>query len=214
MKHRTSQLLFQYWNDVRGQRLAPERFDIEPARIAAILPETCILERDEAGSCQFRLAGTRICDNWGRELRGAGLHDLMLPSDRPVLEEMLASITTQGAVGLLELSAATRDGRAVLFEVLILPLLHTNGAVTRYLGAISPFDAPYWLGMEKLAAGPLGEHALVWPDGRPHALLERNNRQAPFLPIMTAARIVRVDRRQFRVFEGGRASEPDVKSMK
>lgn len=214
MKQRTSQLLFQYWNDVRGQRLAPERFDIEPSRIAAILPETCILERDDANVCSFRLAGTRVCDNWGQELRGTGLHELMLPADRPVLDEMLATITAQGAVGLLELSGLTKDGREVMFEVIILPLLHTSGAVTRYLAGISPFEAPYWLGVERLAAGPLAEHALVWPDGRPHALIERTLRQAPFLPAMTNSRIVRVDRRQFRVFEGGRGTESDVKVMK
>lgn len=214
MRQRTSQLLFQYWNDVRGERLAPERFDIEPARIAGILPETCILEQDSNKAYQFRLAGTRICDNWGRELRGAHLHDLALPDDRGIIEEVLENVTAQGGVGIFELNAMTRDGREVAFEAVVLPLLHLNGVVTRYLGAISPMDPPAWLGSEKLIAGPIGPHAVVWPDGRPYALIERANRQAPFLPTMAGARIVRVDRRQFRVFEGGRNGESSGKPMK
>lgn len=203
MRQRTSQLLFQYWNDVRGERLAPERFDIEPARISAILPETCILERDESGGCHFRLAGTRICDNYGLELRGQSLLDLVPEGDRAVLEEVLAEVTQRGAAGLFDLSARTEDGREVTFEALLLPLLHTSGHVSRYLGSISPVDPPVWLGTERLTPGPLGSHALVWPDGRPHALVERSNRQSPFVQSMIGARVVRVDRRQFRVLQGG-----------
>ncbi|MFM9937958.1 MAG: PAS domain-containing protein [Hyphomicrobiaceae bacterium] len=214
MRQRTSQLLFQYWNDVRGERMAPERFDIEPSRIAGILPETCIFERDGEHAYQFRLAGTRICDNWGRELRGTSLHLLALPGDRPVLDDVMETVTDQGAVALFEFAATTRDGRDIAFEALLLPLLHMTGTVSRYLGAISPIDPPAWLGTEVLTAGPLISHAVLWPDGRPYALIERNHRQAPFLPAMAGARIVRVDRRQFRVFDGGRAGEPAHKPAK
>ncbi len=70
MKQHTSQSLFQYWNDVRRNRLAPQRFDIEPSRISHILSETFILERGERDDFLFRLAGTRVCDQLGTELRG------------------------------------------------------------------------------------------------------------------------------------------------
>ena len=55
MQQRTNQILFAYWNDVRGERLAPRRFEIEPARIATILPETFILERLDVlqGICPY-----------------------------------------------------------------------------------------------------------------------------------------------------------------
>ncbi len=203
MRQRTSQLLFQYWNDVRGERLAPERFDIEPAQIAAILPETCILERDENGECLFRLAGTRICDNYGRELRGQRLHDLVIADHRATLGEVMTEVTERGAAGLVDLTATSADGREVVFEALLLPLLHLSGTITRYLGSISPVDPPVWLGTEKLVPGGLESHAVVWPDGRPHAVVA--SRQTPFVQSLVGARVVRVDRRQFRVVQGGRA---------
>ena len=205
MRQRTSQLLFQYWNDVRGERLAPERFDIEPARIAAILPETCILERDEKGGCLFRLAGTRICDNYGWELRGHSLADLVSADDRQKLGDVMSEVTERGAAGLVDLTATASDGREVVLEALLLPLLHMSGTITRYLGSISPVDPPAWLGAEKLTPARLASHALVWPDGRPHAVIASGNRQAPFVQSLAAARVVRVDRRQFRVVQGGRA---------
>ena len=62
MKQSTIQVLFGYWNEVRGERLAPRRFEIEPARIATILPETFILERLDSETFPYRLAGTKICD--------------------------------------------------------------------------------------------------------------------------------------------------------
>jgi len=205
MRQRTSQLLFQYWNDVRGERLAPERFDIEPAQIGAILPETCILERDENGEYLFRLAGTRICDNFGRELRGQRLHDLVPADDRVTLSDVMTEVSERGAAGLLDLTATSADGRDVVFEALLLPLLHMSGTITRYLGSISPIDPPAWLGTEKLEPARLASHAVVWPDGRPHAAVASSSRQAPFVQSLVGARVVRVDRRQFRVVQGGRA---------
>ena len=75
MKQKTSQILYAYWNGVRGERMAPRRFEIEPARIATILPETFILERLDTDTFVYRLAGTRMCEQFGCEFRGANFLD-------------------------------------------------------------------------------------------------------------------------------------------
>ena len=54
MKHKTSNILYSYWNKVRGDRVTPRRFEIEPAQIAAILPATFILERVDAERVYWR----------------------------------------------------------------------------------------------------------------------------------------------------------------
>ena len=82
MKQRTSHILFNYWNDVRGDRLAPRRFDIEPSRISKILAETFILERVDSHTYVFRLAGTKICEQFGIEFRGRNFLDFAGDSDR------------------------------------------------------------------------------------------------------------------------------------
>ncbi len=204
MKQRTSHILFSYWNDVRGDRLAPRRFEIEPSCIATILAETFILERVDSRTYAFRLAGTKICEQFGMEFRGRNFLDLTGASDRGALEQDLAAITDQGAAGVLEFEACDPSGRPVRFEALVLPLTHGRQGVTRYLGAISAIEPPPWIGFEALKPHALLSHTLFWPDGRPHAVLERTNRQAPFVPELAAAKIVRFNRRHFRVLEGGR----------
>jgi len=64
------QTLYGYWNEVRAGRLAPQRLDIEPSRIAEILAETFMLEWVEPGTYPYRLAGTQLCEIFGSELRG------------------------------------------------------------------------------------------------------------------------------------------------
>ena len=203
MQQRTSQILYNYWNEVRGARLAPRRFEIEPSCISSILAETFVLERIDSRTYTFRLAGTRICEQFGTEFRGHNFVDLA-GADRSALEQDLATITEQGAAGIFELVAREAQGRTVHFEVIVLPLIHGRHGVTRYVGCMSPTAAPPWLGRARLHPDGFGERRLMWPDGRPHAVIERTNRQAPFVPELATARIVRFNRQQFRVLDGGR----------
>jgi hypothetical protein len=206
MKQRTSQILFAYWNDVRGERAAPRRFEIEPSRISSILSETCIIEYGNDEAYRFRLAGTRICEQFGTEFRGRDLLDGWSAGDRETLEHHLREIRRQSSVSVFTVGASAADGREARFEMILLPLVHTDGRIDRFLASITAIDPPHWLGTAPLVARHLTTADSLWPDGRPHAFLERNHHQAPFLPQPPGTRIVRSDRRQFRVYPGGRES--------
>lgn len=205
MKSRTLHALYAYWNDVRRGRLAPRRFEIEPSRIAEILPETFILERIDPETYRYRLAGTRLCEDLATEFRGTDFLDGWNNTDRSTVEHDLSVITHQGAVGYMTLEAVAADGRAVDFEVLLLPLIHSPETIDRFVGAMAAIDAPAWLGSVPLVARHLLTHELIWPDGKPHSVVEITSRQVPFLPHVRRARIVRAQRRQFRVYDGGLA---------
>ena len=82
MKQRTLHTLYGYWNEVRAGRLAPRRLEIEPSRIAGILSETFMLERVDAATYRYRLAGTRLCELFGSELRGTNFLDGWSEQDR------------------------------------------------------------------------------------------------------------------------------------
>ncbi|MEO0730194.1 MAG: PAS domain-containing protein, partial [Pseudomonadota bacterium] len=236
------QSLYAYWNDVRDGRPAPRRFDIEPSRISHILSETLILERVDFETYKFRLAGTRICQQFGRELRGEDFFTLWdLDEDRTTLEHHLSCITRQFRIGVFTFEAAVADAgtrgreqsepvddrlRTVTCEMILLPLVHTQGRVDRCLGAISRAYSP---GVE--AQGPLTDHRLtqtnlIVPDRPPvRASLssvatsgtaakredEDDGNQRPFGSNVRSARIVRSERRQFRVYDGGLADEPAVR---
>ncbi|MEO0619906.1 MAG: PAS domain-containing protein [Pseudomonadota bacterium] len=205
MKNQTSTRLFGYWNDLRGPRMAPNRFEVEPSRITDILSQTFILERTAADQFLFRLAGTQVCENFGCEFRGREILEMFEQGDRPNFERILRGTFFEGSVGVVSIEAQTPDGRAWTFEMLLLPLIHSGNAVTRVLGALSPDEpGPEWLGSIPLVSQSIRRISMIWPDGHPHAIIERNEHQLPFSQIPGPKRVVSIDRRNFRVFDGGR----------
>lgn len=205
MKKTTSKTLYQYWNEVRGDRPAPHRFEVEPARIASILPETFILERFDDQSYDFRLAGTRICQCFGRELRGTNFLEGWSVQDRITLERQLAAISKQGAVGEFTIEAAEINRRFVDFEVLVLPLSQYNGRIDRFLGSITVLEERDWLGTSRLMQKRLLSHELHWPSGRPSSRIGGLSKHPNLLPDVRNARVVRTDRMHLRVYDGGLA---------
>ena len=203
MQQRTSQILYAYWNEVRGERIAPRRFDIEPAQLGPVLAETFILECDESNAATFRLAGTKICDAFGREFRGSNFFEIFMPDDREAILRHFADIRTQGTVLALEAEAVVPGRAGVRFELLLMPLVHTGTTISRMLGAITAIDPPIWLGTERLPALDVLRFEPIWPDGRPFAVVEKFRNQPALIPELAGARLVRVNRRSFRIVDGG-----------
>lgn len=212
MKQQTSQILYAYWNGVRGERMAPRRFEIEPARIATILPETFILERLDTDTFVYRLAGTRLCEQFGVEFRGTNFLDGWSEDDRHIIAQQLAQAAAQGGVVVLDAEAGVLDATSpcVSFEMTLMPLVHTSSQVSRLLGSCSAINPPAWLGAERLTSKRLLAHHVVWPDGRPHALADKYRNQTPFLASLAGARLVKSERRSFRVLDGGLSKSDDA----
>jgi len=181
--------------------VAPKRFEIEPSCISGNLPDTFILERVSPSSLRFRLAGTRICEAFGIDFRGVDLFRLFEDGDARIIAQQIAS-ASEGAVCVFRISAGSTSGLSTEFELLILPLTHTRDTVDRFLGALTPVAKPNWLGTVALTQRKLLSHELIWPDGV--ALPAEQGSNIPVLmPTIREARIVRSNRRQFRVYEGG-----------
>jgi hypothetical protein len=204
MKHRTNAALYSYWNSVRAERIAPQRFEIDPSRISAILPYTFILEQVDAQTLRFRLAGTRMCEIFGNELRGTNFLDGWTLKDRFALLRQISVLTGQGAVVSLSVQLATPFGEKVECEVLLLPLLHTGRTINRVLGSMAPLSTPVWLADAPIASKSLIKSELLWPT-RNASTTEAPAADAREPDVMRErpARIVRSRRRQFRVVEGG-----------
>lgn len=223
MRHAASESLYAYWNEVRRGRLAPERLEIQPARIGNLLLDTFILERVDERSFRFRLTGTRVSQRFGMSLRSMDFLDRWNASDRSMLEYHLASITDRGCAGLFTAEAQTLvadstsgEAKAFTFEMLILPLIHTRGAIDRFLCALVPLDVPPPPANARLTSLKLVAAEPFWPDGSPRddgrMFGDRAYRDTPSLAAhVRMARIVRRGRRQFRVYEGGRTEEADAK---
>lgn len=204
MKQTASLWLFSYWNELRNGRKAPNRFEIEPVKIGPLLPETFILETDDSRDFRFRLAGTRICETYGYELKGLDFISFWDDrNEREAIESLLHTIKQDGSTGLLEFTARNEDGETCRFEILLLPLIHSGDEVNRIMGSLSPIDDPWWLGTKRLVSQNLDDLELVWPDIKPSlTLLDKDDRDNS--PEYNG-RIVSANGRLFRVLDGGKA---------
>ncbi|WP_321502778.1 PAS domain-containing protein [Breoghania sp.] len=167
MKHATTQALYDYWNQLRGSRPAPERSEIEPGDIRTILGDTFILEALGEETYRFRLAGTRMCAAYCRELKGRDFLRMWDGKDREALETMLQAITSEAAAAVVGIEGRTDRGQTVNIETLLLPLRMRNEGYTRILGSCTLMEKPYWLGIHPVVHQSISSLRLIWPDEQP-----------------------------------------------
>lgn len=178
MKHAASRELFEYWNRVRGNDRAPHRSAIEPSDIRRILADTFILEVLDRERHLVRLAGTRVCSIYCRELKGTNVFDLWTGDDRTAMQTLAAAVTEDGAAAVVTVEARTDRDQEVAAELLLLPLRHSGQAFDRILGSLSVFDRPYWVGADPVTVQRVASLRLIWPDQQPNFLRRRTDRPA------------------------------------
>ena len=210
MNQNGSIALFQYWNQLREGRPAPKRSQVEPADIKSLLADTFILERDTRGEAVFRLAGTRVCAYYGRELKGFSFPSLWREKDQRLVSRLIHGVFDQKSALLLNYEGFSRSGRSNKFELLALPL---DGGVEspRCLGIVSAAERPFWLGADPLADALIDAIRVIDPDKEPMFLKNRPAIDVPSLvptefdapeTISALGRVRRI--RHLVVFDGGR----------
>jgi len=157
MKHPSSKELFAYWDRRRGSRLAPERADIEPGDIRRVLADTFILACDRAEH-PFRLAGTKICALFGRELKGEPFTALWDAETLPSIHDLLTVIGEETVGVVASATGETADGFDTSLELLLLPL-----GTSRLIGVLAPMEIPYWIGVRPVKSLVLGHLRHVGP---------------------------------------------------
>ncbi|MBO6816660.1 MAG: PAS domain-containing protein [Rhizobiaceae bacterium] len=149
MRHKTSKKLFTYWNNLRGDRFAPDRREIEPSDIRDILGDTFILEIDRHfRTISFRLAGTRLCNIHGRELKGVGFLGLWDEIDNLAIFEAVKQVYNNGKACTISLIAESAERRFAEYEMLLLPLQTGEADAIRVLGVSSAARDEVWLGLD------------------------------------------------------------------
>src|SRR5262245_9338527 len=207
MKQNSPNTLYAYWNELRAGRIAPRRLEIEPSRIAGVLCETFMLERVNALDYPYRLAGTRLCELFGSELRSSNFLTGWQESDDALLARQLALVCERGAVLALEIEAKASPRYVLQFEAVLLPLLHTGNGIGRIIGAMGLASPMPLLGAERPLLRRLMTHEVIWPDGGPRAVLERSAVSAPVqaAPRLPASQSQKRGGRRLRVLDGGRS---------
>ena len=149
--------LFDYWNERRGSRAAPERGDLEPGAIRQLLADSFIVAADGGDGHVLRLAGTRMCALFCREIKDTPIEALFASADRDELRDLIGIVTGEMAPVIAGASARPDvDTPAADFELLLLPLYYRGRHDARLLGMLAPVSVPYWLGTSAVATLSLG----------------------------------------------------------
>ena len=146
MKHAASRELYAYWQEKRGARPAPERTDIEPGAIRAVLADAFILALDRGAGHPIRLAGTRMCALFGREIKGKSFLDLWDLTNRPTMDGLLSILSDECTGTLAGATAQNEHGEPVELELLLLPLSIRRPIFARAIGVLAPLKIPPWFG--------------------------------------------------------------------
>lgn len=180
MKQNGSIQLFQYWNRLRNGRPAPKRTEIEPADIKSLLADTFILEKDARGEAVFRLAGTRLCAIYGRELKGFSFTSLWKDKDQRLMARLAWSAFDSKTVVVANFEGFSRNGRSTAFELLILPL-DFGADQPRSMGILTAADRPFWLGVDPIVDARIDSVRVVDADREPLFLKNRPSIPVPNL---------------------------------
>lgn len=104
MRHASIKALYEYWNGLRGSRLAPTRAELEPRRIAQELGDIFLLE-GSAENFSFRLAGSRMVASLGQTLTGRSFDAIWLANARASARKALASASEEAEPVLIGIRA-------------------------------------------------------------------------------------------------------------
>ncbi len=168
MKHSATRELFAYWNDLRGERAAPERCEIDPAAIREILADTFMLDVDLDRRFPFRLAGTRVNGLLDSEQKGRSFLNLWREEERRNMSAILLTVA-DGACPVVAGGVAAPGGQDECpVELLFLPLRHHGRTHSRILGLVKLTSKPSWLGL--LPLGPISLRTLRIIDAEECAL--------------------------------------------
>jgi len=151
MRHNTSKKIFTYWNNLRGSRIAPERTEIEPSDIRDVLGDTFILEVDYLyRTISFRLAGTKLCSSYGRELKSVGYLGLWDETDNLKIFDAVKQVYEHAKPVVIAHLAETQNNQFLEYETILLPLSNGTSQTVRILGAAAPSTVPSWVGIDAI----------------------------------------------------------------
>ncbi len=209
-------LVLAEWDRLRGDRIAPARAELDPARLAPALEFMFVAEIVAPGVARLRLAGQSLCNTLGMEPRGMPLCCLMAPPAREELAEAVRQVA-QGARVRLPLRAPRGLGRPAMDGLMVLlPLTDSAGRITRLLGVLEthgqPGRTPRRFDLARAASpqpmpAPAASAAPVDPaaaDPAPAAATcTKDPAQAPGMAMAAAGAVP--GRAGWRVIDGGRA---------
>jgi hypothetical protein len=150
--------LKSYWERLRAGRIAPYRAEIDPREFDTALENMFIVERIAPGNLRIRLAGMKVCEMMGMEVRGMQPGIFVGEEDRARFERLLGVVMSEPAVVEIKMEALGRP-MAQSATMLLMPLRSDFGEINRVLGCLSVdgvfFQAPLSFSLKDISINPV-----------------------------------------------------------
>ena len=164
MRHIQTQALLNYWRHERGEQSAPLKSMIAPRDIKDHLAFTFLLKREGTDRFTFALAGTGLCDLFGRELRGQSFVHLWAEASRDAASTSLIRVAHLSVPTVTQFVAETADQRPLTGEMLLLPYASERGETNWTLGHFQALEPLSRLYGRKLVRMRMGASAILTGD--------------------------------------------------
>ncbi|KPQ08544.1 MAG: hypothetical protein HLUCCA12_01655 [Rhodobacteraceae bacterium HLUCCA12] len=184
-----------FWDALRGDRIAPARTEIDPRAIAPALEYTFIAELVTPEIARLRIAGRQFEALLGMDPRGMPLSVFFALGARAELAAALAQVA-RGARAQLPLRGESGLGKPALDGMLLaLPLTDDAGQINRVLGVLET-RGPIGRSPRrfKLSASRMMSNAPIAANPLPPPAVDTPRRERPAC-----------GRPRLRVIDGGRA---------
>lgn len=163
--HAQTRGLLTYWQGLRRGQIVPFRSQIDPRHMHCDIGNLFILEALPDGAQRFRVAGSRIVDMFGMELRGLPARTIMASDAREELRALITETLEGPGIGYARLRSETASHG--LWEMLLLPLRSDGGNIDRAIGFMFQLAGggslgalvPLRLAFERRAVERIGEPA-------------------------------------------------------
>ncbi|MGE5159441.1 MAG: PAS domain-containing protein [Gemmatimonas sp.] len=140
MKHASTREFFAYWDGKRGTARAPDRSDIEPNAVRGLLGDIFVLSCEADAGYPFRVAGTRVCALFGRDLKDNSFAALFARESRREIEDILSVVAEEMLPSVAGLTAIAADGARAHLELLLLPFNTRAHVPISMTGLLAPFE--------------------------------------------------------------------------
>lgn len=141
LQHPGNQRLLDYWVQLRGDRAAPFKAEVTARGIGRVLASnTFILENLGDGNLRFRLAGSKLFDIFGLEVRGMSALAIMDDDNRARFRSLIEDALASPAMVMCRCQARTPKHETTFVEIVLAPLRSDFDKMDRMIGAVHVLD--------------------------------------------------------------------------
>lgn len=150
------QRIVQAWSAWRGDRLLPDKADMDLGELAEFMPWLGLLEVAGPDEARLRVAGSGLREVYGAEMTGRNLKDITAPEDWPRRSARYLAQVSRPCGTYYFRRDLLPDGKAVSYETVALPV-QAGGGERQMLCIIMPLQQWHALGQ------PAAPHLIPMP---------------------------------------------------